>query len=59
MTDCATLRHDHVTLKCRAIDRIFLRADIPKLPSVGQMCIFLRWQREVQDSLRGGVGEDR
>jgi hypothetical protein len=34
-----------VTLKVRAIDRIFLQAYVPKLQSVGQVCIFLRWQK--------------
>src|SRR5438094_7360955 len=45
MIDYATLLRDHVTLKCRSIDRIFLQAYVPKLQSVGQVCIFLRWQR--------------
>jgi hypothetical protein len=44
MPDCATLLRDHVTLRWRAIDRIFLQAYIPRLQSVGQGCIFLRWQ---------------
>jgi len=46
MTDDASLLRDHVTLKCRSIDRIFLQAYVPKLQSVGQVCIFLRWQRK-------------
>jgi hypothetical protein len=46
MTDYATLLRDHVTLKCRSVDRIFLQAYVPKLQSVGQVCIFLRWQRK-------------
>ncbi len=45
MADYATLLRDHVTLKCRCIDRIFLQAYVPKLQSVGQVCTFLRWQR--------------
>jgi hypothetical protein len=45
VTDCATLLRDHVTLKVRSIDRIFLQAYVPKLQSVGQVCTFLRWQR--------------
>jgi hypothetical protein len=36
---------DHVTLKVRSIDRIFLQAYVPSLQSVGQVCTFLRWQR--------------
>jgi hypothetical protein len=46
MADYATLLRDHVTLKRRSIDRIFLQAYVPKLQSVGQVCIFLRWQRK-------------
>ena len=41
MAGYATLLRDHVTLKCRSIDRIFLQAYVPKLQSVGQVCIFL------------------
>ena len=46
MADYSTLLRDHVTLNCRSIDRIFLQAYVPKLQSVGQVCIFLRWQRK-------------
>ena len=35
MTDYSTLLRDHVTLKYRSIDRIFLQAYLPKLQSVG------------------------
>ena len=45
MTDYATLLRDHVTLKVRSIDRIFLQAYVPNLQTVGQVCRFLRWQR--------------
>jgi DNA-binding PadR family transcriptional regulator len=45
VADYATLLRDHVTLKVRSIDRIFLQAYVPKLQSVGQVCTFLRWQR--------------
>jgi hypothetical protein len=45
MADYATLLRDHVTLKCRSIDRIFLQAYVPKLQAVGQVCTFLRWCR--------------
>ena len=45
MADYATLLRDHVTLKVRSIDRIFLQAYVPKLQSVGQVCRFLRWQK--------------
>ena len=48
MPDYSTLLRDRVTLKCRFIDRIFLQAYVPKLQSVGQVCIFLRWQRKFQ-----------
>jgi len=45
MADYATLLRDHVTLTCRSVDRIFLHADGPKLPSVGEVCQFLYWQK--------------
>ena len=45
MADYATLLRDHVTLVCRSIDRLFLRAYVPKLQSVGQVCRFLIHQR--------------
>lgn len=45
MADYATLLRDHVTLRCRSIDRIFLQGYVPKLQSVGLVCIFLRWVR--------------
>jgi len=41
MTDYATLLRDHITLTCRSIDRLFLQAYVPKLQSVGQVCLFL------------------
>ena len=59
MTDCATLLRDHVTLKCRSIDRIFLQAYVPKLQSVGSSMYFSALAKEVQDSLLGGVWADR
>jgi len=46
MTDYGALLRDHVTLRCRSIDRIFLQAYVPMLQSVGEVCIFLRWQRK-------------
>jgi hypothetical protein len=46
MADYATLLRDHVTLKCRSLDRIFLQAYVPKLQSVGDVCKFLRWQKK-------------
>jgi hypothetical protein len=46
MTDYGALLRDHVTLRCRSIDRVFLQAYVPKLQSVGEVCIFLRWQRK-------------
>jgi hypothetical protein len=45
VADYATLLRDHVTLKIRSIDRIFLQAYVPKLQTVGQVCTFLRWQK--------------
>src|SRR5215469_7079 len=46
MTHYATLLRDHVTLRCRSIDRILLQAYVPKLQAVGEVCKFLRWQRK-------------
>jgi hypothetical protein len=43
--DYTTLLRDHVTLKVRCIDRIFLQGYVPKLQTVGQVCTFLRWQK--------------
>ena len=31
MADYSTLLRDHVTLKCRSLDRIFLQGYVPKL----------------------------
>jgi hypothetical protein len=45
MADYANLLRDHVTLKCRSVDRIFLQAYVPNLQTVGQVCTFLRWRR--------------
>lgn len=45
MADYATLLRDHVILKCRSVDRVFLQAYVPKLQTVGQVCTFLRWRR--------------
>ena len=42
MADYATLLRDHVTLKCRCIDRIFLQAYVPKLQTVG-----MEWGRQM------------
>jgi hypothetical protein len=44
MVDYATLLQDHITLTCRSIDRLFLQAYVPKLQSVGQVCLFLNRQ---------------
>lgn len=60
MTDYATLLRDHVTLKCRSLDRIFLQAYVPKLQSVGNVCTFLRWQRKFKipsSAAFGKIGE--
>ena len=45
MSDYATLLRDHVTLVVRSIDRILLQGYVPKLQSVGLVCIFLNRQR--------------
>src|SRR5438105_6445012 len=46
MSNYGLLLHDHVTLRCRSIDRIFLQAYVPRLQAVGEVCTFLRWQRK-------------
>jgi hypothetical protein len=48
MVDYSTLLANHVTLKCRSIDRIFLQAYVPKLQTVGLVIRFLRWVRGVK-----------
>jgi hypothetical protein len=45
MTDYSSLLREHVTLKCRCLDRIFLQAYVPNLQTVGLVCRFLRWQK--------------
>ena len=60
MADYATLLRDHTALKVRSMDRIFLQAYVPKLQSVGQVCIFLRWHRNVHipsSAAFGQIGE--
>src|SRR6058998_1363305 len=57
MIDYATLLRDHVTLKCRSIDRIFLQAYVPILQSVGQVCTFLRWQRKFKIPASAAFGK--
>lgn len=60
MTDYATLLRDHVTLKVRSIDRIFLQAYVPNLQTVGLVCRFLRWQRNFRipsSAAFGKIGE--
>jgi hypothetical protein len=58
MVDSATLLRDHVTLKCRCIDRIFLQAYVPQA-SVGGASVHLpALATEVQDSLLGGLWAD-
>jgi hypothetical protein len=54
MADYATLLRDHITLTCRSIDRIFLQAYVPKLQSVGQVCVFLHRRQLLGHLLRRG-----
>jgi len=61
MTDYGSLLRDHVTLRCRSIDRIFLQAYVPKLQTVGLVCTFLRWQRKFKipsSAAFGKIGEE-
>jgi hypothetical protein len=60
MADYTTVLRDHVVLKCRSADRIFLQAYVPKLQTVGQVCTFLRWQRKFpipSSAAFGKIGE--
>ena len=60
VVDYASLLGKHVTLKCRSLDRMFYQAYVPKLQSVGQVCIFLRWQRKFKipsSAAFGKIGE--
>jgi hypothetical protein len=45
VTDYASLLRDRTALTCRCIDRIFVQGYVPKLQSVGQVCIFLHDQK--------------
>jgi hypothetical protein len=61
MTDYGTLLRDHVTLRCRCIDRIFLQAYVPRLQAVGDVCTFLRWQRKFpipSSAVFGRIGDE-
>ena len=58
MADYATLLRDHVTLKCRSLDRIFLQAYVPKLQSVGQVPLLVS-AAKVQNSLLRRLWQDR
>lgn len=60
MAGYATLLREHVTLKCRSIDRIFLQGYVPGLQTVGQVCTFLRWHRQFRipsSAAFGKIGE--
>src|ERR1700758_187633 len=61
MINYGTLLRDHVTLRCRSIDRIFLQAYVPRLQTVGEVCTFLRWQRKFKipsSAAFGKIGEE-
>src|SRR6201988_3939122 len=61
MSNYGFLLHDHVTLRCRSIDRIFLQAYVPRLQAIGEVCTFLRWQRKFpipSSAAFGKIGEE-
>src|SRR5437899_11840611 len=61
MSNYVLLLHDHVTLLCRSIYRIFLQAYVPRLQAVGEVCTFLRWQRKFpipSSAAFGKIGEE-
>ena len=57
MTDYASLFGKHVTLKCRCIDRMFFQVYVPKLQTVGQVCTFLRWQKQYKIPSSAAFGQ--
>ena len=57
MANYASLLREHVTLKYRSLDRIFLQAYVPKLQTVGQVCIFLRWVRKFKIPSSAAFGQ--
>src|SRR5438128_10939381 len=59
MADYATLLRDHVTLGVRPIDRILLQAYVPKLQSVGLVCLFLNRQRGYKIPSSAALGQIR
>src|SRR6516225_7915986 len=61
MSNYGLLLRDHVTLRYRSIDRIFLQAYVPRLQAVGEVCTFLRWQRKFpipSSAAFGKIGEE-
>lgn len=48
MADYGTLLRDHVTLKCRSIDRVFLQAYQPNLMTEGLVCRYLVHQKGIR-----------
>jgi hypothetical protein len=56
MADYGSLLGDHVTLRCRSIERIFLQAYVPKLQTVGEACTLFRWQRKFRISSSAAFG---
>ena len=57
MADYATLLRERVTLQSRSLDRIFLQACVPKRQSVGQVCAFLRLQRNFKIPSSAAFGQ--
>jgi hypothetical protein len=57
MIDYTGLLRDHVTLRVRSLDRMFFQAYLPKLQTVGQVCTFLRWQRNFKIPSSAAFGQ--
>src|SRR5215468_7153068 len=48
MTDYGALLRDHVTLRCRSIDRIFLQAYVPRLQAGGTYARFFAGSGDIR-----------
>jgi len=59
MTDYGTLLRDHVTLRCRSIDRIFLQACVPRLQAVGGRMHVCSLAPQIPDSLVSRIWQNR
>ena len=59
MATISSLLAEHVTLRVRSVDRIFLAGYVPRLQCDGQLVRFLNSGRGWDDPFAGDPGEDR